>query len=143
MSRLPLPGVLFILAGMLLAAVPHVLLPVCSGLVNTASGGTVPMKCFWTARAELGVGVLMVFGGVLYCLCRDTGVRLGIAAVTAGAALLAVALPTVLIGVCTTETMPCRMGTLPALVLVGAAVFFAALTACRNLSRSLRGKENR
>lgn len=141
MSRFPLTGALFILAGILLAVLPDVLLPVCSGQVSTASGAAVPMRCFWTARAEIGVGALVSLGGVLYCLCRNTGARLGIAAVTAGAALLAVALPAGLTGVCAAETMPCRMGTLPGLVLVGVAVFFAALSACRNLSRSLKEKD--
>jgi hypothetical protein len=132
------PGLLLIAAGALLASVPHVLLPVCGHGVATAFGGSVPMKCFWTARAELGVGALTAFGGLAYCLCRDTAVRLGIAAMSAAAGLLAVAFPTLLIGVCARETMPCRTGALPGLVLAGAAVFFVSAVAGWRLWRLLR-----
>lgn len=138
MSRSVLYGVVFIIAGALLALVPQVLLPVCDGTVATASGGSIPMKCFWTARAELGAGALVALGGILYCVFRNAGIRLGIAIMTAGAALLAMAFPTALIGVCASETMPCRMGTLPAVVLLGALVLVAALFACRGLSRYIK-----
>ena len=141
MSRSFLHGIIFIIAGALLALVPIILLPVCEGTIATASGGSVPMKCFWTARTELGAGALVAFGGILYCVFRNAGIRFGIAIMTAGAALLAMAFPTVLIGVCASETMPCRMGTLPAIVLFGALVLVAALFACRGLSRDIKGKQ--
>ena len=140
MNRSVLPGILFVFGGVLLAAFPYVLLPVCSGGMTMASGASVPMKCFWTARAVLGTGLFITFGGVVYCFCHNPGVRLGIAAMIAGAAVLAVAFPTILIGICPTETMPCHMGTLPALILTGAVLFLAALGACRVLSRAM--KEN-
>ena len=141
MSRV-VTGLVLILAGGLIAVVPQFILPVCESAVATASGGSVPMKCFWTARAELGTGALIVFGGLLLCVCKDAGTRFGAAAVTAAAALLAVAFPTVLIGVCGSETMACRMGTLPALVLLGAFAFLVSLLACRSSARAAK-KEGR
>lgn len=137
MTRPPLPGIFLILAGILLALVPHILLPVCEGVVATASGGNVPMKCFWTAKAELGTGALTAFAGLLYCLSRNPGVRFGIAVMTAATGMLGMAFPTLLIGVCPSETMPCRMGTLPALVLINAAIVITALLACLSNRRAM------
>lgn len=125
-------GIFLILAGALIAVVPQFILPVCESGVATASGGSVPMKCFWTARAELGTGALVAFCGTLLCVCRDADVRSGIAAVTSAASLLALAFPTILIGMCGAETMPCRMGALPALILLAVAAFFVSLAACRS-----------
>ena len=140
MNRSILPGILFILGGALIALLPQSVFPVCTGMVATASGSSVPMKCFWMAKAEIGTGALVVFGGLLFCLCRNPGARFGIAAMTAGAALLAVAFPTLLIGVCPSETMDCHMGTLPALALAGSFVFLVALVACPGLARAMKGK---
>lgn len=138
-----IPGILFILSGLLLAGMPQFFPSVCDRMVATASGGSVPMKCFWMARAELGTGALVFFSGLLYCVCHDAGVRFGITAMTMGTALLAIALPTVLIGVCPSETMDCHMGTRPALILAGTAVFFVALIACLGLSRAMKENKTR
>lgn len=140
MNRSILPGVIFILGGMFFAILPQFILPVCENLVATASGGNVPMKCFWTARAEVGAGAMAVLGGLLYCTWHDAGSRFGIAAMTAGAALLAVAIPTVLVGVCSSEAMACRVGTLPALVLTGMALFIAAVVVCLTLLGAMKKK---
>ena len=133
MNRSHIPGITLILAGTLIALAPYFLVPVCEGHA--------PMKCFWTARAALGTGILIIWGGLLYCLCRDAGTRLGIAAMSAGAALLAIAFPSVLIGVCATETMPCHMGTLPALVLAGSLALAISLTACLRCRRAKSRRE--
>lgn len=138
MKRAPVSGILLVLAGITLALVPYAVLPVCAGTVETASGGSVPMKCFWTAKAELGVGSLITFGGLLSCFSRDAGARFGIAAMTAGTALLGIAFPTALIGVCPSEAMACRMGTLPALVLINSVVAVISLFACRNSRRAMK-----
>ena len=141
MNRSSIPGVVFIVCGVSLTLMPQFLLPVCQGMAPTASGGGIPMKCFWMARAEIGIGALVVLGGFLYCFSHDAGTRFCLAAMTAGAALLAIAFSTVLIGVCAAETMPCRMGTQPALVLVGAVILLVALVVCRGLSRIVKDKE--
>ncbi len=140
MKRSLFPGLLLLLTGGLIALTPQFLLPVCEGALSTAAGAFVPMKCFWTARAELGAGALVAFGGLACCLSGNPAVRLGVAAATAGAALLSIALPAWLVGVCGSESMPCRMGTLPALVLLGGAGCAVSLCACLIFRRAVRQK---
>jgi hypothetical protein len=124
--------------GILYIAVPHTLLPVCE-YAETAMGGHAAiaspmghstqshMACFWTARAELGLGMLIIFGGLLPALSNSIEQRLGITLMFAASSVLGAAIPAVLIGVCPGETMPCRAGTLPALLILSGLFFLFSL----------------
>jgi hypothetical protein len=127
-------------AGLLYIAVPHVLLPVCE-YAALAPAGHMPgalmplpehsaathMVCYWTARAEAGLGGLLIFGALLLLLSSSRERRSGILLTLAGGALLGAAIPSLLIGVCRQESMPCRAGTLPALLLLSGFFFLLAL----------------
>ncbi|MDL2284178.1 DUF4418 family protein [Oxalobacter sp. OttesenSCG-928-P03] len=105
-----------IVLGLLTAILPYTLLQPCSGMLETVSGVHIPMKCFWTARMALGTGIFFCISGVLLYLSKSVLVRLGISLMLFLNAVLLAAIPLFLIGVCTAQTMPCRMGTLPGLV---------------------------
>jgi hypothetical protein len=113
--------------GLLIALVPEYVLPVCGTSLETKAGTLVPMRCFWTARAELGVGALIVLAGILLFLSRNRSTTLSLHAMVSGLGLVTVLVPTVLIGVCAGPTMPCHEGTLPALVMLGCLVMVAGL----------------
>jgi hypothetical protein len=83
--------------------------------------------CFWTAKAEAGLGGLVVFASLLLFFSDSSERRLGITLVLAGVAVLGALLPSELIGVCRRESMPCRAGTLPALLLLSGFFFLFAL----------------
>ena len=112
--------------GLLTILVPYGVFPVCEGLIATASGGAVPMKCFWTARAVAGLGALLLFAGLVLFFAKSPPVRFGVALMLLPVGLLTFLVPWKLIGVCASEAMPCRMGTLPALGLLG---LFTGVTA--------------
>jgi hypothetical protein len=141
-----------LVTGLLYISIPHVLLPVCeyaapaSGEHSSAPDGgergahgthgahmAMPSTsghsgqehavCFWTARAEAGLGGLIVFGAFLLLLSNSLERRSGISLMLAGSTVLGALIPTVLIGVCQQETMPCRIGTLPALLLLSGFFF--------------------
>ncbi len=125
--------------GSLLIAIPHLVFPVCSSELHIAgSDMTVPMKCFWTARAELGVGVAVIVSGIMLFLFKCGGIRLGISLVTAALAALGFALPTWLIGVCGSEAMLCRIGALPALQLASGLLFIGMLLNALQLAKAKR-----
>ncbi|MDR1489132.1 MAG: DUF4418 family protein [Desulfovibrio sp.] len=83
--------------------------------------------CFWTAKAEAGLGGLVIFGSLLLLFAGSPERRSGITLLLAGSAVLGALIPSVLIGVCQQESMPCRAGTLPALLLLSGVFFLFAL----------------
>jgi hypothetical protein len=116
-------GCIIIAAGILISLTPVVIFPVCSNFIRTmGGGGGVPMKCFWSGRAEIGVGILISMGGLFLLLCAPVSARIGISLMLALTAIFSIAIPTVLIGGCEMPSMPCRIATFPALILLGVFV---------------------
>lgn len=129
--------------GLLIILFPLYILPVCphpDALIKTANdihnqvanaghmhtGAGKIMKCFWTAQAELGIGVLIIAVGTLMLLSRTIFVRLGLSMALVCISLLAIAIPTILIGVCSNEIMRCNMGAKPALILLSGVLFLVS-----------------
>ncbi|MGE5620351.1 MAG: DUF4418 family protein [Sphingomonadaceae bacterium] len=87
--------------------------------LTLANGSNVPMKCHWTAVAELGMSLpLFATGLVLAASRRKEGARtLGLVTAALGVAVLL--LPVTLIGVCSNPDMICHSVMRPFLVLAG------------------------
>jgi hypothetical protein len=113
-----LSGITVAVLGLLIALVPVCIFPACTKLIETAAGGAVPMKCFWSGRAEIGIGLLILCGGVLLAVFRSPLTRIGVSAMTALAGVLGLLVPTLLIGGCEMPTMTCRMTTFPAVIVL-------------------------
>ncbi|MDD1683155.1 MAG: DUF4418 family protein [Methanoregula sp.] len=118
-------GALLALLGIIVILVPWVIFPVCEmeGLyVQAVSGMQFPMPCGWTARAETGIGALIVVAGGLLMARNtpDTRQAVGVFSLALGA--LVILFPTVLTGMCKLASHPCRMTTLPALEILGVIV---------------------
>jgi hypothetical protein len=109
------PGIAVAVLGLLIALVPAFIFPTCTTLVETAAGGAMPMKCLWSGRAEIGVGLLILCGGALLIVFKAPLIRIGISIMTALAGFLGLLIPALLIGGCGMATMTCRMTTFPAL----------------------------
>jgi uncharacterized membrane protein len=91
-----------------------------AGRALTLEGGRqIPMKCHWTGRAELGLALPLFVVGLMLAFAKykETRRTLGITGITLG--LVAILLPTVLIGVCMKPDMPCVSAMQPALILAG------------------------
>ncbi len=93
------------------------------------NGRQVPMKCLWSAQAELAMaGSLGVLGVVMATSRRkETQRSLAVLGVTLGAFVTLI--PTALIGVCTDMTASCNLVMRPAMLFVGALLIAASLGA--------------
>ncbi len=151
MKNRVISGVLFVVLGLLIAVGPQIIFPIC-GVRTTESetmqdtpnpkmsmgnestenmgGGAAmssPMKCHWTGRAEIGVGALIVLGGLLLLLLRNRQARFGLTLALGLNGILALLIPTVLIGVCGSTRMDCHTLTLPALTIASGFVIVASV----------------
>jgi drug/metabolite transporter (DMT)-like permease len=118
-------GALLVLLGIVIILTPWIIFPVCEihgDYLIAQSGMKVPMTCGWTARAESGIGALIVLaGGLLIARSTpETKQAVGIFSIALGA--LVILTPTVIIGMCKMAEHPCRVLTLPALELLGIVV---------------------
>ncbi|MBW3088953.1 DUF4418 family protein [Bifidobacterium sp. 82T24] len=119
-----------IVLGVLIAVAPHTFAHVCK-VTEMA------MKCHWTARAEIGVGAMIVVLGLI-ALFAETKVRIGLGIAVALAGALAIAVPTVLIGVCPGAMMHCHMVARPTLIVLGVLTIVFAVIAVLLDSRTAK-----
>jgi len=90
------------------------------------NGKTIPMKCHWTAIAELAVAVPMLAAGVMVLLAKRKETKLVLAVIALIAGVFTILLPNALIGVCSSE-MPCNLIMQPLLTITGIVALLAAL----------------
>jgi len=131
-------GVTLIVLALVTAILPQFTDCQSQGKVLTlANGKTVSMKCHWTARAELATSIPLIGVGAMlgFSRRRETWRYLSIAGIILGA--FVVALPTSLIGVCSSG-MPCHTVMQPVSVAVGSLAIVTSLT---GMVLSFRKKE--
>lgn len=122
MGRVKFLAVLLLVLGVLIAVTPRYIFPVCEykGLrMMTQGGGYTPMRCFYTGRAELGLGLLTVLLSIFLLLSTQRETQIYLSLSLALVFSLSLLIPFWLIGICQGPTMPCRVGTWPALLLEG------------------------
>jgi drug/metabolite transporter (DMT)-like permease len=115
-------AILLIVSGIATIFVPSFYTCAAQGkAIKLSSGKSIPMKCLWTARSEMGPGVLLLAVGVLLFVSRKLESRrfLSILALILG--ILVILFPTTLIGVCAHPDAPCVVLMKPILLLIGAA----------------------
>jgi len=117
-----LPGILLLLCGILVILTPWYIFPVCEHYGNyvvTQTGMQLPMACGWTARAETGLGILLIVTGGILLARNSEETRRATGIFSAAIGVLVILTPTVLIGMCKAADHPCRLLTLPGLEIIG------------------------
>jgi hypothetical protein len=118
-------GALLVLLGIVVILAPWVIFPVCEqygNYVMTTSGTKLPMPCGWTARAESGIGALIVVAGGLLIFRSTPETRQAVGIFTLAMGVLVILFPTFITGMCKMAEHPCRTLTLPALEILGIIV---------------------
>lgn len=85
--------------------------------------------CHWTARAEIGIGLLIAALGACMIVFSDSKTQLGLLISTFLAGIIALFIPHTLIGGCSSMDMLCRKLAFPALTAesIGLLVFSAIM----------------
>ena len=91
------------------------------------NGKTVPMKCHWTAIAEIGMAVPLLGVGTVTALSKRKESRRILAGFGALLGVFVILLPTALIGVCASADMLCNSVMKPTLILGGILVIGLSL----------------
>ncbi len=107
----------FIFTGLLIAFGPQSIFHVCR------SDGDMVMRCFYTAKAELAIGLLITVLGILFIFEKKRISQIAIATGVAFSSVIAFLIPNILIGVCGSAHMHCKAVTQPALTLLSILTF--------------------
>jgi hypothetical protein len=123
-------GILLIVLALVIGIVPLFTDCLAHGrTLTTDTGMSIPMKCHWTALAEIGVAVPLALIGLFNITSRRKETLRTINVLGLALGVMTILFPTVLIGVCKNPDMPCRMIELPTLILSGILVIVASLVA--------------
>ena len=105
-------SITLLLLAVLVAAAPYSFAKVCDASEKV-------MKCHWTARAELFLGISTAILALLRLCGNSKYLRLGLDAGIIANAAGVILFPTLLIGVCGMPSMPCHSVTQPTLIVLG------------------------
>ena len=101
---------------------------VFASVTTVASSSIVPkMKCLWSARGGLVVGITLVLAGGLLFFARRKETRRALALVSACLGLFAILVPTSLIGTCGSEAMICNTTMKPIMMVAGGIALAASV----------------
>jgi hypothetical protein len=121
-------GILLIVLALVIGIVPLFTDCLAHGrTLTTDTGMSIPMKCHWTALAEIGVAVPLALIGLFNITSKRKETLRTINEIGLALGVMVILYPTVLIGVCANPDMPCRMIELPTLILSGILVIVVGL----------------
>lgn len=110
-----------------LILVVKIIAPVCGGMVETAAGKQVPMRCHYTSTALLFLGAVLLINAVLCAVRKEMAVCGVMAAVLSVSAFLTLS-SSVGMGICMNSEMACHFTAAFVKVLGAAGVVIGGLS---------------
>lgn len=92
--------------------------PVCTGMVETAAGKQIPMRCHYTSQALVFLGIILLVNALVYAVRKEAVTSGVIAAIASILAILSLS-STLGMGVCMNPEMACNF-TAPIVKVIGA-----------------------
>lgn len=83
------------------------IVPVCAGMVETAAGKQIPMKCHYTSQVIMLLGVLLLVNAIV-CGVTKQGLACGIMGIALSAVAIIVFNDSIGIGICMKPEMACH-----------------------------------
>ena len=125
-------GTVVIVLGLLIALGPQFLFKVC----DTSCGccGDIPI-CHWSARAEIGIGMLVAALGICFIVFNDSKTQLGLMIGVFLSSIIVLFIPHALIGGCEMKSMACHRVAFPALTVESVLVFSALIIVCLEMKK--------
>ena len=115
--------------------VVKVIAPVCTGMVETAAGKQVPMRCHYTSSAAVLLAVLLLVNAAV-CFATKQKIACGIMTVAIGLCAFAILNAQIGMGICANPDMACNV-TAPYIKLCGTlAVLTGAVSAFLGMKES-------
>ncbi len=133
-------GVFLVVLALATAVTPHYTDCLSQRLQTTnAMGQKTPMKCHWSANAEIALGIPLGVVGVMSIFSRrkESLRNLSLGALAIG--VMVALIPTKLIGVCPTASHICHTTMQPAMAATGAVI---SVTSVFGLVMSMRKKDD-
>jgi hypothetical protein len=119
MKKSIISGAIITALGLLIAFGPQFLFKVCSTSCDCC--GDIP-TCHWSARAEIGIGMLIAALGLCFIVLNDSKTQLGLIIGVFLSSIIALAIPHALIGGCEMRDMACHRVAFPAITVIGAVL---------------------
>ena len=120
-------GVLLMVLALAVMIVPHFNTCEYNGkLIQLPSGASIPMKCTYSAEAEIAIGIPLFVVGALVVIARRKETLNVLMAMGALLGVIVILIPTNIIGVCS-SVMPCNTFMRPFLILMGATTAIISL----------------
>ena len=113
-------GIYYILIGILLSVGPRTIFATCDTSEKV-------MKCFWSGRAEIGVAILLILIGLLFLILKLRENYFVLSIIGFALAVVAILIPSYLIGGCTNNMMRCRSITFPTIYLISIVTIVVSL----------------
>ena len=115
-----------LIIALLVILIPVIIFPVCSSMVETASGAAVPMRCHYLKMTAVTVGIMLIVIALVRLFSESGATELGLKVLQFVGGITVILLPNVLIGACKSSTMACKIGTTPGLYVIGIIGTFIA-----------------
>lgn len=123
-------GIALIVIALGIGIVPHYTDCYSQGkFLTLANGNTQPMKCHWSAQAEIAVAVPLAGVGVMMTAGRRKSTIWSLSTMGVVLGVTAIALPNGIIGTCGGPTMFCNTAMKPTLNVLGSVAVVGGLAA--------------